>query len=53
MDPAVELAIDGFPLDPNDPDIRYHRELSTWLELDQTPRVPVALQFDASSEHPH
>jgi len=50
MDPAVELALDGFPLDPNDPDIRYHRELSTWLELDQTPRVPVALQFDASSE---
>ena len=53
MDPAVELAIDGFPLDPHDRDIRYHRELSTWLELDQTPRVPVALQFEASSERPH
>jgi hypothetical protein len=53
MDPAVELAIDGFPLDPNDPDIRYHRELSAWLELDQTPRVPVPLQFDASSQNPH
>ena len=53
MDARVELAVDGFPLDPNDPDIRYHRELSTWLELDQTPRVPVALQFDATSERPH
>ena len=53
MDPAVELAIDGFPLDPNDPDIHYHRELSNWMKLDQTPRVPVAVQFDASSERSH
>jgi len=53
MDPAVELAVDGFPLDPNDPDIRYHRELSTWLELAQTAHIPVALQFDATSERPH
>src|SRR6266566_332769 len=52
MDPAVELAVDGFPLDPNDPDIRYHRELSTWLELAQTTHIPVALQFDASLERP-
>src|SRR6185295_1245656 len=52
MDPAVELAIDGFPLDPNDPDLRYHRELSTWLELAQTTHIPVALQFDATLERP-
>jgi hypothetical protein len=44
MDPTVELAVDGFPLDPNDPDIRLHRELSAWLELDTSRRVPAALQ---------
>jgi hypothetical protein len=50
MDPTVELAVDGFPLDPNDPDIRFHRELSSWLELEGSNRVPVALQFDPSSD---
>lgn len=50
---TVELAIDGFPLDPNDPDIRYHRELSTWLEIEKPNRVPVALQFDPPSERQH
>jgi len=50
MDPTVELAVDGFPLDPNDPDIRYHRELSSWLELEGSNRVPVAMQFDPRSE---
>ena len=50
MDPTVELAIDGFPLDPNDPDFRFHRELSTWLELEKSNRLPVAMQFDATSE---
>ena len=50
MDPTVELAMDGFPLDPNDPDIRYHRELSMWLELEKWNRVPAALQFDPPSE---
>jgi len=53
MDPTVELAVDGFPLDPADPDIRFHRELSTWLELGSANRVPVALQFDPPSERPH
>jgi hypothetical protein len=43
MDPTVELAIDGFPLDSNDPDIRFHRELSTWLELDKARTLPAAL----------
>lgn len=46
MDPSVALAIDGFPLDPRDPDIRFHRELSSWLELEGPTRVPVALRFD-------
>jgi hypothetical protein len=50
MDPMVELAVDGFPLDPADPDVRYHRELSTWLEIENSNRVPVALQFDPSGE---
>jgi hypothetical protein len=49
MDPMVELAIDGYPLDPNDPDIRFHRELSTWLEIETRNRVPVAMQFAPSS----
>ena len=53
MDPTVELALDGFPLDPADPDIRFHRELSTWLELASANRVPVALQFDSHTERPH
>jgi len=53
MDPTVELALDGFPLDPADPDIRFHRELSTWLELASANRVPVALQFDSPAERPH
>jgi hypothetical protein len=44
MDPTVELAVDGFPLDPSDPDIRFHRELSAWLEVDKGRRLPVALQ---------
>jgi len=52
MDPTVELALDGFPLDPADPDIRFHRELSTWLELASANRVPVALQFDSPAERP-
>lgn len=52
MEPTVELAVDGFPLEPNDPDIRYHRELSSWLALDKSNRVPVALQFDPPSEWP-
>jgi hypothetical protein len=52
MDPTVELAVDGFPLDPADHDIRFHRELSTWLELEKSNRVPVALQFDPPSERP-
>ena len=43
----VELAVDGFPLDPGDPDIRFHRDLSSWLELDKGRRVPVALQVGA------
>ena len=47
---TIELAVDGFPLDPSDPDIRFHRELSTWLELENSNRVPVALQFDPASE---
>jgi hypothetical protein len=50
MDPTVELAVDGFPLDPNDPDIRFHRELSSWMELQGSNRVPVAMQFDPSSD---
>ena len=50
MDQTVELAIDGFPLDPGDPDIRYHRELSTWLELEKPHRIPVAMQFDPPSD---
>ena len=50
MDPTVELATDGFPLDPNDPDIRYHRELSSWLELEGSNGVPVAMQFDPRSD---
>jgi hypothetical protein len=24
----------GFPLDPADADFRFHRELSTWLEIE-------------------
>src|SRR5260221_12692595 len=44
MEPTVELAVDGFPLDPGDPDISFHRELSSWLELDKRRRVPAALQ---------
>jgi hypothetical protein len=47
MNPTVQLAVDGFPLDPNDPDIRFHRELSAWLELDNVRRVPVTLQTSA------
>jgi hypothetical protein len=31
---TVELGIDGFPLDPADADFRFHRELSTWLEIE-------------------
>ena len=50
MDPTIELAIDGFPLDPNNPDFRFHRELSSWLELEGSNRVPVALQFDPASD---
>ena len=49
MDPTVELAVDGYPLDPHDPDIHFHRELSTWLELDKPHRVPVAMQFDSTA----
>ena len=52
MDPTVELGIDGFPLEPGDPDLRYQRELSTWLELNQSQGVPVALKFDPPSEWP-
>jgi len=52
MDPTIELAIDGFPLDPADPDFRFHRELSTWLEVENSNRFPVALQFDSPSERP-
>jgi hypothetical protein len=52
MEPTVELAVDGFPLDPNDLDIRYHRELSTWLEIDNMHRGPAALQFDPPAERP-
>jgi len=47
---TVELAVDGFPLEPADPDIRFHRELSSWLELEGSNRVPVALQFDPRSD---
>lgn len=50
MEPTVELGIDGFPLDPNDPDIRYHRELSTWLEIDKSQGVPAGLRFDPAEE---
>jgi len=50
MDPTVELAIDGFPLDPSDPDIRFHRELSSWLEFEGSNRVPVALKFEPASD---
>ena len=50
MDPTVELGIDGFPLDPADPDIRYHRELSTWMEIDKSQGLPAALRFDPPSE---
>jgi hypothetical protein len=49
---TIELAVDGFPLDPADPDFRFHRELSAWLELEKPNRVPVALQFDSRSEWP-
>lgn len=42
---TVELAIDGFPLEPSDPDVRLQRELSTWLEIEKPNRVPVALQL--------
>jgi hypothetical protein len=47
---TVELAVDGFPLEPADPDLRFHRELSSWLELEGSNRVPVALQFDPRSD---
>ncbi len=50
MEPTVELATDGFPLDPAEPDIRYHRELSTWLEIDKSQGVPAALRFDPPAE---
>jgi hypothetical protein len=50
MDPAVELAIDGFPLDPKDVDIAFHRDLSTWLELEKGPKVPVPLQVAPAPE---
>src|SRR6185312_15325855 len=49
---TIELAVDGFPLDPTDPDFRFHREMSTWLELEKPNRVPVTLQFDSPSERP-
>lgn len=52
MDP-VELAIDGFPLDPGDPDFPIQRELSTWLELRTSPGVPVALRFDPAANWTH
>jgi len=48
---TVELAIDGFPLDPADADFRFQRELSTWLELENPSRIPVAMQFDSPVEH--
>ena len=47
---TVELAIDGFPLDPADADFRFHRELSTWLELEKPSRIPIATQFDSPTE---
>src|SRR3984957_12208733 len=50
MDPTVELAVDGFPLDPTDPDIRFNRELSSWMELEGSNRVPVAMQFDPRAD---
>src|SRR4026207_1488929 len=50
---SVELAIDGFPLDPGDQDFRFHRELSTWLELRTSPGVPVALRFDPAVNCTH
>ena len=53
MDPTIELAVDGFPLDPNDPDIRFHRELSTWLELEKLVGLPAALRFDSPSVWSH
>ena len=45
MDAMVELAIDGFPLDPKDPDIAFHRDLSAWLEVQNGPKVPVPLRI--------
>ena len=45
MDAMVELAIDGFPFDPKDPDIAFHRDLSAWLEVENGPKVPVALRI--------
>jgi hypothetical protein len=52
MDPTVELGPDGFPLDPADPDVRYHRELSTWLEIQTAPGAPAAWRFDPPAEWP-
>jgi hypothetical protein len=49
---TLELASDGFPLDPGDPDIRYHRELSSWLELEASHGVPVALRFGRPNDWP-
>ncbi len=52
MDP-VELSVDGFPLDPSDPDVSIHRELGNWLELETPQAGPVALRFDPAAEWTH
>ena len=48
MDRIVELAPDGFPLDPNDPDIGLHRDLGAWLELERG--LPAPLQVAPAPE---
>lgn len=47
---TIELAVDGFPLDPADADFRFQREISIWLELEKPNPVPVALRFDPPLE---
>lgn len=46
----LELATDGFPLDPEDPDVTFHRDLSGWLETESGARVPVPLQIAPAPE---
>jgi hypothetical protein len=44
MDTGIDLSVDGYPLDPADPDVKYHRELGYWLETGNRSSSPVALR---------